>query len=174
MPKIRKTIRLSVSEADYERFWEAAQKVGGGAALVRRLLSLPESTPDAAARQKRTHGGRPAVSLTVRMDEADAAHLKLEAHRMGLGMGPWVVALVRARLYGRLCFGRPNDIALAEIQMELRRIAVALRHMAHDPKRRETELDPARLETFAAEVRRTLKALQAALVGNFEYWRADP
>lgn len=171
MSKVYKTVRLSVSEADHERFWAAARKAGGGAVLVRRLLALMETAPGGAPRQRRTRGGEPLVHVAVRLDEADAARLKQEANRMGLLLGPWVIALVRARLYGEPSFGRPDDIALAEIQMELRRISVALRHMAHDPARRETGCDRQKLEEFALEVRRALESLQSALSRNLEYWR---
>jgi len=89
---------------------------------------------------------------------------------MGLLLGPWVIALVRARLHKRPTFGHPADVALAGIHMELRKIAVALRHMAQDPAKRDAPLDQAQLQRLAAEVRQEMAKLRRALEGNLASW----
>ncbi|MBA4794661.1 MAG: hypothetical protein H2041_13430 [Phenylobacterium sp.] len=173
MARAYKTLRLSLSEDDHRRFCAAAEAAGGGAVLVRRMLAKLEAAPASIAPAPPSRKPK-TVHVAVRLDRDDAALLAREAEQMGLLLGPWVIALVRARLHRRPTFGTPEDVALAGVQMELRKIAVALRHMAHDPARRDAPLEQAELERFASDIRRELAKLRHALEGNLASWECAP
>lgn len=86
----------------------------------------------------------------------------MAAKAAGLSITGWVCALVRARLLAKPTLGTPIDAAMADALTELRRIAVALTHMATT----EPEVAGVRVETLAAEAQAACRTLRAVLEGN--------
>ncbi|MDP1875184.1 hypothetical protein [Phenylobacterium sp.] len=94
------------------------------------------------------------------------------ARRAGLSISMWVGAVVRAKVWARPTLGAPNDIVLADALTELRRIAIALTHIAQHPQPAEGDMY-GRIEVFAIEVRAAVRSLRRVLNGNLEELRHD-
>lgn len=166
---VKTEVRISLAPADVARFEAAAQAAGGRAALVRRFLSLLPEIETAAPPTPRI-GGSDLGKILVRLPAQDYQLVVAEAARLGLRKGPWVNGLITAWLRKAPTLGRPSDLALIAAQLELRRIALALRQIASGSSAPTSEA----FAELAFEVRQAIEALRAALAGYARYWDIAP
>lgn len=169
----RFTVRLPPDLA--RRFDLAANACGGRSRLLRRLIeaSAAEGEPRAGPEPVAPLAGK----LTLRLGVADLAAVEAEAAKAGLSRTQWVVALVRRRLYAQPQLSPPDAAAFIEVQRDLRRIGVNLNQIARTvnatvPGGRAPDLELARIDAFAEEVRGGLSGLRRAFEGNLDYWSA--
>lgn len=164
---MQREVRISLAPADAARFDAAAVQAGGKPALVRRFLNTLEELQIATHPTPQVQG-RDLGKILVRLPPAAYGQIEIEAARLGLRKGPWVGGLVRAWLDRAPTLGRPDDLILAESLQQLRKIALSLRMLAQQADSpSECEAVLIRLE---AEVRASIKDLQAILQGYGRYW----
>ncbi len=118
-------------------------------------LSLPISGIVVPARPDR-------VQIKISLRPAEYRQAQAAAKAAGLSSAGWVRALVRARLFAQPTLGAPVDVAMADALTELRRIAVALTHLA----KTNGEAAGGQVETLAAEAQCANQTLHAVLAGN--------
>lgn len=102
------------------------------------------------------------VQVRISLRPLEYRQAQVAAKAAGLSIAGWVSALVRARLLAKPTLGAPTDAAMADALTELRRIAVALAHIATT----EGKVAGDQVETLAAGAQAACRTLRAVLEGN--------
>lgn len=116
--------------------------------------------------------------MWMRIPRDLAVAVRAEAGATNMSGARWVNALVSRRINRRPVVSRQEELAIINIQMELRRIGVQARHVlsrAEEQLGRGDAID-AQAEQLAhlhVQIRRHLRDLRAALKGNLDYWESD-
>jgi hypothetical protein len=165
-------LRLSNDLAARFDAWAAGR--GGRSPALRHLIE--QACSDASVPLRRLPV-RP-VKLTVRLAAGDARGLDVAAAEMGLTRNAWVAALIRRRLHAKPSFRRSDELSLAAMQTELRRIGVNVNQIARALNTAVLEgkvldLELAYLDDLRAEIREHILALREAFEGNLAYWQAE-
>lgn len=114
------------------------------------------------------------VIVGVGLKPAVIARLDADAASRGLSRARWIAALVSWRLLRRARFRRPDELAILAAQADLRRLVVRVDTVlrAWPPPPDEDAAARQALATWREEVRASLVALQAAVLGDLSYWSA--
>lgn len=168
--------RVRVPDDIAQRFDAAAAQAGGRSPMLHRLINT-------AAGEVRPPPPKPndepltMVRVNLYLSGRELAGVDAQAFSMGLRRASWVAALVRRRVSGKPTFNRPDELALINILVELRRIGLETSHATRaltttmiDAKVLDRRLTY--LEEMRAEFRGHMSALHQAFQGNLAYWEA--
>lgn len=119
--------------------------------------------------------GRRPTKLTVRMTTDDAAALVTAAAETGLTPNAWAAASLRYRLRGCPTFARCDELALIEVQGELRRIGININQIARAlntavMEGKVLDLELTYLDALRSELADHINGLGEAFAGNLAYW----
>lgn len=106
------------------------------------------------------------VKISVAFSQEEYRRMRPLAQRAGLSVSMWVGAVVRARVWAKPTLGAPADLLLAEALTELRRIALALNHLAQQSREPDQACLQSQAAALAQDAQAAVRSLRQVLEGN--------